>query len=350
MITVLFNVMAIGATILIAIVTTYDAIRETRSILMGGMSFFSIITSYTMTLVFMDIMLPFYASAGLVSAINDGVQLSWGGGLRAIFPAILSTLRSDFLMINRSFLDFRYALYYGSIHLNEMHELAFNSRASRREESKEGNLPLLNIETLAHTAEEISEITASSIHLLTQSETAALANINDMQIRTLLLAYNNVKERLETNECPVSLCRPEKENTVVLVKQYHQEESWLSLPNGSIIIDRESLKGICINNPRHPTTRDSLESPRQYELNNVRHETRYRYHDYYVSEKETGISQELHMKGAVLRARLLAQPAAQTSEISTFMNNPSTLFATRNHVQPTSEESTTECAKYAINV
>lgn len=128
---------------------------------------------------------------------------------------------------------------------------------------------------------------------------------DEIKHKALIERYLDVKERLN-DRCPITLEVPEKSNAVLLVKQYYDGSTWLPVPNGAQIFDRESLEGWLKTKAVHPTTRENIVSPEQYDDGHKICNTRYRYHPYYIDiqGRQCGVSQELNNLASLLKNSL----------------------------------------------
>lgn len=170
------------------------------------------------------------------------------------------------------------------------------------------------LDSVFESAEPVAKLTEIDLHLsakeiweieqndkrLDDNEITLIKSSNNNEINELFNRYEALIERLDKDECPVSLGRPEKDNTIVLMKQYYINNQWLPVPNSSTIFDKESLNVTLSTHTNHPLTRDSFLSPPNYEG----HETRHRIHPYYTNSKPDGISQELNCLCHELRKKL----------------------------------------------
>lgn len=148
---------------------------------------------------------------------------------------------------------------------------------------------------------------------LNNEEITSLQNSQITEITSLLEEYLQLKQRLSEDECPILCERPSIENTIVLMKQYRNENDvWLPIPNTSVIFDKPSLTQL--HHQVHPLTRDSLITPSEYELNGTQYPTRYRFHRYYSdSNPPLEMSQALNQMALTLKSRLQDLPAPRVS-------------------------------------
>ena len=155
-------------------------------------------------------------------------------------------------------------------------------------------------------ATEITEMSNLQLPLLTTEEVVALQVAG---VSAQLAAYNNLR-RLETDICPILQERPEREDTILLVKQYEitveHEKRWVPIPGAVHIYSNNMLKGYCLVNAIHPINQDLIQQPSVFKVNGVTHQTRYIVHPYYVNDAGTGISQEVIQLTALLREHLYA--------------------------------------------
>jgi len=95
------------------------------------------------------------------------------------------------------------------------------------------------------------------------------AEKNDRHLIRLLTHYNSLL-RLKTDECPIAQGRPEREDTLLLVKQYQTPDStWLPIPGAAYIFDRVCFSGYLNINAVHPLgDRDLILTPRCYNFAN----------------------------------------------------------------------------------
>lgn len=181
---------------------------------------------------------------------------------------------------------------------------------------------------------------------LTAVEIAKLKSDPTQIIKEKTRAYLDL-QRLITEECPVSFERPERDSTILLVKQYYQpdEKKWLPVPKMAYIFDQSSLDDWVTRNPVNPLGSDPLERDATKKMNpdkfpdcyyfvhdgmsKVRYDTRYVFHNYYVDEheskhhvvidgerKEMGFCQEVNQLTTELRAHLSAPAAVENDENS----------------------------------
>ena len=111
--------------------------------------------------------------------------------------------------------------------------------------------------------------------------------------------------------CCISLAYPELRKTMLLFKQYQEQEGgiWKPVPNIATIFDEDSFKTLIKGNFQNPTTRDDILNPLYYNG----HITRYRIHPYYRADGKP-LSQARHELTLVLRQHLndlaIATPTA----------------------------------------
>ena len=176
----------------------------------------------------------------------------------------------------------------------------------------------VNLNGLELSPEELTTLRANHQQpKLTSVEIAQLEQDHNQEIKDLIATYNNLHTRLEQDVCPILFDRPEKNETVLLVKYYQRDEQWLPIPNSSYIFDKSSLQGWLAGHSPHPNTRDSITNPAQYEGC----PTRYKSYPYYSSADSTsGNSEELSGMATALRAHISSQPRRVVA-ITTEKNN-----------------------------
>jgi len=140
--------------------------------------------------------------------------------------------------------------------------------------------------------------------MLTAEEIARLKDLGDEDIKDHLDCYQDLL-RLPSDKCAISQDRPERQDTILFVKQYQQGESWLPVPRVSHIFGKEDLKHWLISeNEVHPLTRDKITAPSRFEVGKVSYPARYVFHNYYLDNSPDGFSQEVNLVGNLLREAL----------------------------------------------
>ncbi len=161
------------------------------------------------------------------------------------------------------------------------------------------------------------------LHAIQDSRAALITPVEMRQLEAdggaaaKLVEYKNLKERLETDHCSFLQDRPERDDTVLLVKQYKMGAQWFPVPGVASIFDKTALKTWLVGtndlrgNAIHPLTRDEILAPTPYRKDHIDHETRYVFHPYYVASEDDqpGVSQELNELTHFLRNRLQYLPA-----------------------------------------
>ncbi|WP_133127914.1 hypothetical protein [Legionella nagasakiensis] len=166
---------------------------------------------------------------------------------------------------------------------------------------------------------EVRALKSGQLPPLTEEELSMLQATGDIQIKAMVERYRNL-QRLETENCSIVLERPEREDTILLVKQYQQDGQWLPVPGVVNVFDKSSLKMYFVGNETtrgngiHPLNRDNILTPSNYaDAEGTSYPTRYVMHHYYV-DSGCGISQEVNQLTAKLRnclrprQRLEAEP------------------------------------------
>ena len=197
-----------------------------------------------------------------------------------------------------------------------------------------------SLESMALSARELKALKADYVSQkpLTKAELAQLKL--EPTVKMKMDAYTNL-QRLITEDCTISFERPNRDNTILLVKQYCKPDidkpgtkKWLPVPNMAYIFDKDYLAKWVKLNPVNPNGSDPLKRDRTLKLDPVEfpeyyysvdqgldkkidYETRYVFHAYYVTEdeshynvtidcgsKELGICQEVIQLTAELRGHL----------------------------------------------
>ena len=163
----------------------------------------------------------------------------------------------------------------------------------------------------ALTLTELRALRTNRLAPLTEDEVRHLET--DHVILDKLGEYKNLKQRLERDQCSITQDRPEREDTILLVKQYKVGEHWLPVPGAATIFDKTSLKTYFVGtdvlrgDAIHPLTRNVILAPSSYQIAEVEHETRYVHHPFYVEGEgsdKPGLCQELNELTRCLRARV----------------------------------------------
>ena len=145
-----------------------------------------------------------------------------------------------------------------------------------------------------------------------QGEILSPADMLSLKAAKEFEAYKDLR-RLETDTCSILADRPERDNTILLVKQYKDGDRWFPVPGVVNVHDKESLQTWLVGreglpgNAVHPSNRDLILAPPRYQVGLITYETRYIFHPYYVAEEgvdQPGVSHEVNQFTAILRARL----------------------------------------------
>jgi len=155
------------------------------------------------------------------------------------------------------------------------------------------------------TVPEQRQLIRNSPTPLTVEEIRILLNAGDKGIKEHVEHYK-VLQMLATEKCAILQDRPEnKQDTILLVKQYQKDRVWLPVPLGTHVFDKDSLKQWLLEHAVHPLTRDKMTQPSDYEADNVLYPARYIVHDYYLDKSYPhGFSQEMADLTATLRTSL----------------------------------------------
>lgn len=144
-----------------------------------------------------------------------------------------------------------------------------------------------------------------------------LERSTDAVVVAKLREYKNLL-RLETDLCSILFDRPERQDTILLVKQYKNGSIWLPVPGVADIFDKNSLKTWFVSSPEnptiavHPKNRDRIKLPSPHTVGTVNYRTRYVFHPYYPADEDSGLglSQEINQLSEELRG-FLEVPAAE---------------------------------------
>jgi hypothetical protein len=200
-----------------------------------------------------------------------------------------------------------------------------------------------NFEDLQLTPQELNNLKKSyrKNPPLAQDEIFQLESNEDEVIKSKLEKYKQLL-KLSIEACMLLYERPERDDTIVLIKQYNdppKSNHWVVAPGTTRLFGKASLIEWVNKNPIEPNSRDPLfrdpagnidpqENPGYYhKIDNTYYEARYRYHNYYLDEyrahytvsveqdpeegkgtkmvrAELGLSQEMAQLTAELRASM----------------------------------------------
>ena len=286
-------------------------------------------------------------SDGLFSTIANFFRIAFGREQQVENPAATqNTAQNAFGLLGLGGFDYQAMI-------QQLTEQAANAARQPMTAEEYTRLELSQVEIAALKANRSAPLTAAELTALEPSEeqkvriTALKARMEQGQILSTeeagllkaaaeLESYKNL-QRLKTDNCTILAGRPEREDTIVLTKQYKVGQQWLPVPGVADIFDKDQLKswfvgeGETRGNAVHPLTRDNVKQPSPHKINGVDHETRYEYHSYYAQgdASEEGLSQELNQLTPILRARAgrrdaqvdfsaAAGPQARTTQAARF--------------------------------
>lgn len=307
---IILNTVALGSVFSMSFLLGHHGQQETSRLLgtiIGLFTFFA----YIILISFLNAMLIAYVTTNLLSELSNSIQHVGRPRLQDVISAIIKTLYSDLFMLLRLCSNAGNILRTIS-HSNGLQNIQVMwVNFSPLIDNKQNMSKLTNgLYSLSDITPDISEMSRLSAGDLSDIELGTIESSNDVQIKTLCSTYNNLKYRMNEAECPILITQPERDEAMILTKQYQKNCTWLPVPNQSTLFDKESLIKLCsMTNPRHPTTRDSLQYPDQYVLAGTSYETRYAFHPYYVNETDKGVCQELCMMETELRERLASLSA-----------------------------------------
>ena len=294
---------------------------RTRGVLYGTIN--SIITfASTLNLVVLgaSIILAwifFSATVDLITSIITGARFGWRSGFVGVVSSIFNGFGGmglSIIVINPLFI-FKAArtitAAQNTIAPRTQHVLMKLLSPFRGDEI---DLPTEEqFDRLALTENEVTAI-GDDQQVLLDDEMTLLQSSVEPETTHLLTAYCNLKQRLDNDECPILFDRPERADSIIMVKQYFRDNQWLPVPTQSTLFDKNMLKNSFLSDPRHPMTRDSFISPKKHTVEDTAYETRYRFHNLYIDGLTPGISQELNVMGAQLKALLQTMPRIELSE------------------------------------
>jgi hypothetical protein len=168
--------------------------------------------------------------------------------------------------------------------------------------------------SLEMSTSEYETLTAQMQEVLTDEEVAILKN-SDEVTKKLLERYENLN-RLQHDNCSILQMRPERDDTIVLMKQYKLGQVWHPIPGICHIFDRESLAGWLKTDGVHPTQnsvddpthKDKILTPGKHKIGADEFETRYCFHKYYPPRSERGVCQEVNQLLIQLKEKLQSVP------------------------------------------
>lgn len=294
----------------------------------------------------MPVLFAYAAVQTLFTAPIEGVKKGWKDGL---FSLLANTIRIVFGMERpehqeqqgnhtRNVLDL-FGL--GGFDYNHMLEQLANGAANAarqpltedefnrleisamdlRELKRERQPPLTapELKKLEPSAEEKSKI--SAIESKVTRGVPLLPTEKDMLKAAKQLESYKTLQNLKTDSCSILAGRPERADTILLVKQYQTADGqWLPVPGAAKIFDKDGLKSWFVGsntegegtrgNAIHPMTRDNIKQPEAYKIDDVEYATRYVMHLFYAADdaSEEGLSQEMNILTPILRARAQQMP------------------------------------------
>lgn len=294
------------------------------------------------------------AISSIFIAPFQGAYNGWNAGLMATINGLVDLFSRDYVDVINSY---RRIWQQAAINIpdenDNVAELNQPPAVAEVFENHQHQSDHFSLESIALSAREFNALKADYVRQkpLTKAELATLrSDSTDSTVKIKVDAYTNL-ERLITDECSISIERPNRENTILLVKQYCKldpdkpgTKKWLPVPNMAYIFDKAQLSDWVAQNPLNPIGSDPLERDKTLQLNpvdfpdhyysvdqglgkKIDYETRYVFHDYYVTEdephhnvtiafdsKELGICQEVVLLTAELRSHLQNLSPIQAEE------------------------------------
>lgn len=291
------------------------------------------------------------AISSIFIAPFHGAYNGWNAGLMATINGLVDLFSRDYVDVINSY---RRIWQQAAINIpDENDNFAELNQPPAVAEVFENHQPQsdhFSLESIALSAPEFNALKADYVRQkpLTKAELARLRS--DSTVKIKVEAYTNL-ERLIADDCAISIERPNRDNTILLVKQYCKPDidkpgskKWLPVPNMAYIFDKDELAGWVAKNPVNPIGYDPLERNKTLELNpvgfpdhyysvdqglgkKIDYETRYVVHPYYVTEdephhivtigcgrNELGICQEVIQLTAELRSHLQNLSPIQAEE------------------------------------
>ena len=279
----------------------------------------------------LPVLVLFKAFYLLIRAPYEGAKIGWNEGLYALFSICFHALDEPSLVeeeqnadpIGDGLLDFL------GINTNDLLEqLGLLTVDAARPALSEDEFNACEL-----SAEEFGAMQANQLPPLTVDEIAKLEADGSPAVLDVLKKYKDI-ERYKTDTCPILAFRPEREETILLVKQYQHNGQWHPIPGSAHIFDKASLKialvgtltdeGTTISgHGDHPVTRDKILRPSNYQVDeNTSYETRFVFHRYYANDVGEGLCQEANLLTRILRDRLQELDPSNDSEFNVEGTSP----------------------------
>jgi hypothetical protein len=259
----------------------------------------------------------------IINSFIEGVTVGWKEGLSSLFKRAVDHITVD---VVHSYIRLRDRLPSGlntsfkldSLKLSDAEFSALKQDRKRLLMDRDALLTEDERSKLQLSVSERERIPALKARLARQEE---LGQEDAELIKTFdgVKAYDYLNE-LKTVESSISLERPSRPDTILLVKEYQDRGEWLPVPCSAHIFGMEELKTWIDGgqNQTHPITRDNLHSCKAYTILGIDHPTRFVYHPFYDEddESEEGLSQELNRLIPYLRARAAQRPIPAAIEVA----------------------------------
>lgn len=271
-----------------------------------GASAVGIITAAGLTGLALGVLPAAYLISGLYTLAKspfEGAKIGWDEGFWAMLKSVFSGPPRQATGLN-GLLPFGEGLTYEQI-LEQLGEQAVNASRNPLTEEEFARLQM--------PADELRLLKGAQQSALTSEEIERLESLNDATINRLLERYKDLNQLGSTN-CCISFDIPDREDAVLLVKQYQKDGQWLPVPGLTTVFDTTYIKTHFVGNDTtrgnriHPLTRDNVLTPSLYEEGGREYPTRYRMHPLYLEESGPCVSQELNLVTANLRERLQPKP------------------------------------------
>lgn len=235
----------------------------------------------------------------LIKSPIDGARNGWNDG----FSSMLSHAFESAALPGAEGVDFQRIL-------EQLGEQATNAARQPMTEEQFNALEMSTADVRALKSEQLPPLSSEQLAMLEKAD--------DVQIKAMVERYKNL-QRLETDNCSILADRPERDDTILLVKQYQKDGQWLPVPAAAHIFDKSALKMAMVGNTGtrgngiHPVTREKIMEPSEYtDVDGICYRTtRYVFHPYYVDASGPGISQEINQVTAYLNQYLM--PKRQSS-------------------------------------
>lgn len=299
---------------------------EGASLLVSIGSGIGVFVAIPLIVSFLPVIFGAAAISTFVYSIAKGLSIGWNDGLPTLSSKLGSWLFSksdDFsydwfalelfgVKRDSSFSFTRMMRTLQPVSEEEALRLQIEASEAAAVEAARRHMTVEEFDALELSAAEINAIKIKRLAPLSAEELTLLEG--DASIARELAAYKAL-QRLETDDCGLLLSRPERLDTILLVKQYKTSAGkWLPVPGVVNIYDKDMLKAWFVGgedhsgNATHPINRDAIKNPSPYELDGIEYETRYVFHSYYPQDEAEGpgMCEERNLLTATLRARLAA--------------------------------------------